>query len=117
MAGTPLGGHTMGMNMAHTNFGEIADGELAAKINAVVAAEPKRTQTAAMCSQMAAAALERINGEEDDGGCAPAGPPFTQPTGLGWDVSTEPKNVADMKALAIKQNPVVGFWGVCCSPL
>jgi len=44
------------------------------------------------------------------GGCAPAGPPLTQPTGLGWDVSTEPKNQADMMALAIAQNPVVGFW-------
>merc|ERR1712207_104502 len=49
-------------------------------------------------------------GEEEDGGCNPVGPPFTQATGLGWDTSTEPKNVADMQALAIKQNPVVGFW-------
>ena len=27
-----------------------------------------------------------------------------------WDSSTEPKNRADMIALAEKQNPVVGFW-------
>jgi hypothetical protein len=88
----------------------LADKEVEAKIMAVVDAEPGRTKSAAMCSQMAAAALERINMDEEDGGCAPAGPPFTQASGLGWDVSSEPKNVADMKALAMKQNPVVGFW-------
>ena len=38
------------------------------------------------------------------------GPPFTMPSGIGWDVSTEPKNREDMKELAIKLNPVVGFW-------
>merc|ERR1719207_535262 len=52
-----------------------------------------------MCSQMAAAALERVRSEEEDGGSNPVGPPFTAPT-----------NQADMMALAIKQNPVVGFW-------
>jgi hypothetical protein len=39
------------------------------------------------------------------------GPPFTDATGIGWDTSTEPKNKADMQALAMKLNPVVGFWG------
>ena len=28
----------------------------------------------------------------------------------GWATSTEPKNQADMIALAKKQNPVLGFW-------
>merc|ERR1719271_2148162 len=44
------------------------------------------------------------------GGCDPLGPPFTQATGIGWDVSSEPKNQADMRDLAMKLNPVVGFW-------
>merc|ERR1711990_1335685 len=35
---------------------------------------------------------------------------FTPATGIGWDVSTEPKNKEDMIALAKAQNPVVGFW-------
>merc|ERR1719271_2021418 len=38
------------------------------------------------------------------------GPPFTTQSGIGWDTSTEPKNKADMVALAEKLNPVVGFW-------
>ena len=38
---------------------------------------------------------------------------FEGGTGSGWDTSTEPKNQADMMALAMKQNPVVGFWGEC----
>merc|ERR1719443_2637361 len=54
--------------------------------------------------------LERIRMDTEDGGCASMGPPFTVPTGLGWDVSTEPKNKMDMEALAKKQNPVLGFW-------
>ena len=35
---------------------------------------------------------------------------FEGDTGRGWADSVEPKNVADMMALAKKQNPVVGFW-------
>jgi len=88
----------------------LADKDLEGKIMAVVNAEPAKTKSAAMCSQMAAAALDRIRGEEEDGGSNPVGPPFTQPTGLGWDASTEPKNRADMIALAKQLNPVVGFW-------
>merc|ERR1719262_1532482 len=88
----------------------LADKDVEAKIMAVVDAEPGKTKSAAMCSQIAAANLVRIRSEEEDGGCNPVGPPFTQATGLGWDVSTEPKNMEDMKALAMKQNPVVGFW-------
>merc|ERR1719201_2365257 len=76
----------------------------------VVNAEPAKTKSAAMCSQMAAANLDRTRMDEEDGGCNPVGPPFTVPTGLGWDVSTEPKNKMDMEALAKKQNPVLGFW-------
>merc|ERR1740124_945681 len=30
--------------------------------------------------------------------------------GIGWDVSSEPKNQADMIDLAKRLNPVVGFW-------
>jgi hypothetical protein len=43
-------------------------------------------------------------------GSAALGPPFTEPTGAGWPTSKEPKNKADMVALANKLNPVVGFW-------
>jgi hypothetical protein len=88
----------------------LADKAVEEKIMAVVNAEPGKTKSAAMCSQMAAANLDRIKMEDEDGGCNPFGPPFTTSTGLGWDVSTEPKNQADMMALAMKQNPVVGFW-------
>merc|ERR1719484_60830 len=88
----------------------LADKEVEAKIMAVVDAEPGKTKSAAMCSQMAAANLNRIRMDDEDGGCDSLGPPFTQPTGLGWDVSTEPKNVEGMMALAVKQNPVVGFY-------
>merc|ERR1719160_2133810 len=63
-----------------------------------------------MCSQMAAENLKRIRASEEEGGSSPVGPPLTEATGLGWDLSTEPKNLADMQALAIKLNPVVGFW-------
>jgi hypothetical protein len=88
----------------------LADKETEAKIMAVVNAEPAKTKSAALCSQMAAANLDRIRMEDEDGGCRPIGPPFTTPTGIGWDVSTEPKNQEDMKALATALNPVVGFW-------
>ena len=94
----------------------LADKEVEAKIMAVVNAEPGKTKGAAMCSQMAAANLERIRMDDEDGGCDSFGPPFTQATGLGWDVSTEPKNREDMIALAKSQNPVVGFWGECSLP-
>merc|ERR1719486_680253 len=88
----------------------LADKEVEAKIMAIVNAEPGKTKSAAMCSQIAMTNLERIRMDTEDGGCASMGPPFTEPTGLGWDVSTEPKNKADMAALAKKQNPVVGYW-------
>merc|ERR1719271_2322024 len=63
-----------------------------------------------MCSQMATANLERIRKPWTEGGCLPQGPPGTPPTGIGWDVSTEPKNKEGMIALANKLNPVVGFY-------
>merc|ERR1719201_1229779 len=88
----------------------LADKALEQKIMSVVNAEPGNTKSAAMCSQMAAANLDRVRMEEEDGGCNPVGPPLTQATGLGWDTSTEPKNKEDMIALAKSQNPVVGFW-------
>merc|ERR1719194_150116 len=88
----------------------LADKEVEAKIMAVVDAEPGKTKSAAMCSQMAAVNLKRIRAEQEDGGCDPLGPPFTMASGLGWDTSTEPKNQADMMALATKLNPLVGFW-------
>jgi len=88
----------------------LADKTLEASIMAVVDAEPAGTKTAAMCSQLSKANMERIRAEEEDGGMNPFGPPLTMATGLGWDVSTEPKNKADMIALAEKQNPVLGFW-------
>merc|ERR1712129_543989 len=84
--------------------------QLQAKIMSVVDAEPARTKSAAMCSQMAAANLDRLRLDDEEGGCAPLGPPFTEPTGIGWDVSSEPKNQADMIDLAKRLNPVVGFW-------
>merc|ERR1719443_1901999 len=88
----------------------LADSATQEKIMAVVNAEPGKTKGAALCSQMAAANLRRLRSPPEEGGCNPLGPPFTMPTGIGWDVSTEPKNQADMMELAIKQNPVVGFW-------
>jgi hypothetical protein len=88
----------------------LADKEIEAQIMKVVDAEPGRTKSAAMCSQMAAANLDRVRMDEADGGCNPFGPPLTTATGLGWDVSAEPKNKADMIVLAKKLNPVVGFW-------
>merc|ERR1719321_1305883 len=88
----------------------LADTATQEKIMAVVNAEPAKTKGAALCSQMAAANLDRTRMNEEDGGCNNFGPPFTSQTGLGWDVSTEPKNVEDMTALAKKQNPVIGFW-------
>merc|ERR1719182_296270 len=83
----------------------LANKDVEAKIMSVVSAEPAKTKNAALCSQIAAANLDRIRMDEEEGGCNPVGPPFTQATGLGWDVSTEPKNMEDMKALAMKQNP------------
>merc|ERR1719159_48846 len=77
---------------------------------AVVNAEPARTKSAALCSQMAAANIDRLRLDDEEGGCNPFGPTGTPPTGIGWDVSTEPKNTDDMAALAKKLNPVVGFW-------
>merc|ERR1719356_2013582 len=88
----------------------LADKEVEAAIMAVVDAEPGKTKSAAMCSQIASKNLMRIRAEEEDGGCNPVGPPFTQARGLGWDTSIEPKNMEDIIALATKQNPVVGFW-------
>jgi hypothetical protein len=75
-----------------------------------VDAAPSNSKGGAMCSAMAAANLERLRGDFADGGCSPYGPPGTPATGLGWDVSTEPKNREDMEALAIKLNPSIGFW-------
>merc|ERR1719359_1014662 len=77
---------------------------------AVVDAEPAKTKSAAMCSQIAKANFARVRADEEDGFWNPFGPPLTMATGLGWDVSTEPKNKADMIALAEKQNPLLGFW-------
>jgi len=88
----------------------LVDKKVEAQIMAVVNAEPARTKSAAMCSQMAAANLDRIRLEDEDGGCNPQGPPFTIPTGIGWDESSEPKNQDDMRDLAMRLNPVVGFW-------
>jgi len=110
-----------GVNLAGTNLRAgyvemkgseivLADKEVEASIMAVVNAEPARTKSAAMCSQMAAQNINRLRLDDEEGGCNPFGPPFTVATGLGWDVSTEPKNQADMIELAKKQNPVVGFW-------
>jgi len=88
----------------------LADKEAEARIMAVVDSEPAKTRGAAMCSQMAAANMRRIRMPEEQGGMNPFGPPGTQPSGLGWDTSTEPKNREDMEALAKRLNPTVGFW-------
>jgi len=88
----------------------LADKSTESAIMAVVDAEPSRTKNAALCSQMASANIDRIRMEEEDGGMNPFGPPLTMATGLGWDVSSEPKNKEDMIALAKKLNPVVGYW-------
>jgi len=88
----------------------LANKEVEGAIMAVVNAEPAKTKSAALCSQMAAANLDRIRMDEEDGGSNIFGPPLTQATGLGWDVSTEPKNKDDMIVLAKKLNPIVGYW-------
>merc|ERR1719389_1464989 len=59
---------------------------------AVVNAEPARTKSAALCSQMAAANINRLRLDDEEGGCNPFGPPFTQSTGLGWDRHAEIKH-------------------------
>jgi hypothetical protein len=88
----------------------LADKGVEAEIMAVVNETPARSKSGALCSQMTAKNLDRIQMDEEDGGMNPFGPPLTQASGLGWDLSTEPKNKADMIALANKLNPVVGFW-------
>jgi len=79
-----------------------------ARIQKVVDQTDKQLKSAAMCSRMMAENIDRIR--DEDVGSAAMGPPFTEVSGLGWDVSTEPKNRADMMALAKDLNPVVGFW-------
>jgi hypothetical protein len=69
---------------------------------------PGRLKGAAQFNALWKEGLYRVF--DDEVGPAKNGPPFNEATGLGWDTSTEPKNEADMKALAIKLNPVVGFW-------
>ena len=88
----------------------LADKSVEGEIMAIVNAEPPNTKSAALCSQMMAKNIGRIQAEEEDGGMNPFGPPLTQATGLGWDSSTEPRNREGMAALAKKLNPVVGFW-------
>jgi hypothetical protein len=67
---------------------------------------------AAMCFQLWGSNLDRIKSTDADGNmfCNNVGPPLTQQTGMGWDDSTEPKNKKDMEALAMKLNPVIGYW-------
>merc|ERR1719247_2754001 len=88
----------------------LADKSVEGEIMAIVNAEPPKTKSAALCSQIMAKNIGRIQAEEEDGGMNPFGPPLTQATGLGWDSSTEPRNREGMAALAKKLNPVVGFW-------
>jgi hypothetical protein len=88
----------------------LADKALETKINAIVNAEDGRTKSAAMCSQISAANMERLRQDEEDGGCNAFGPPLTQATGLGWDTSTEAKGYDGLKEIAIKLNPTVGMW-------
>jgi hypothetical protein len=88
----------------------LADKKVEAQIMSVVDAEPARTKSAAMCSQIAAANIARIRMDEEDGGSNIFGPPLTSATGLGWDTSTEPKDKEGMTALAVKLNPVLGYY-------
>merc|ERR1719182_991579 len=69
---------------------------------------PSNLKSAAKFNAFWKEGLYRVFDEEV--GPARNGPPFNEATGLGWDTSTEPKNQADMEALAIKLNPTVGFW-------
>ena len=63
---------------------------------------PARLQGAATFNEMWKKGLDLVADENSD---------LTfEADGTGWATSTEPKNPADMKALAIKQNPAVGFW-------
>merc|ERR1712151_14527 len=72
----------------------LPDKEVEKRINEVVNAESGRTKGGAMCSQISAWNMNRIRKSEEDGGCNPTGPPFTSPTGIGWDTSTEAKDQA-----------------------
>jgi hypothetical protein len=78
------------------------------RMDSALVGVPKRLESAAKFNSIWKEGLYRVNDEEI--GAAPAGPPFNEATGLGWDVSTEPKNQADMVALSKQLNPVVGFW-------
>jgi hypothetical protein len=77
------------------------------RIMEAVSAEKKKDQGAAFLNNVRLEGMKRVM--DPATGPDPVGPPFTQQTGLGWDTSTEPKNKADMVALAKKLNPVVGF--------
>jgi hypothetical protein len=65
---------------------------------------PKNMEGGSMTSQILQEGLKRLDSEQ-------VGVDLFEPaTGRGWADSTEPKNQADMMALAMKQNPVIGFW-------
>jgi hypothetical protein len=96
--------------MKQTEAIVLADKAVERQINDVVNAEPRNTKGAAMCSQIAAANLERIRMPEAEGGANRFGPPFTEQIGLGWDTSTEVGDEAGLRALAKKLNPSVGYW-------
>jgi len=64
----------------------------------------KNMQGGSLLSQIWQEGLRRIDGPAD------APNDLFDRDGRGWESSTEPKNRADMQALAMAQNPVVGFW-------
>ena len=79
------------------------------RMDSALAGVPNKFKGAAQFNAVWKEGLYRVF--DDERGPPSNGPPFAEPTGLGWDTSTEPKNKADMIELAKKLNPVVGFWG------
>jgi hypothetical protein len=70
------------------------------RMDAALVGVPNNLKSAAKFNALWKEGLYRVF--DDELGPAPNGPPFNEATGLGWDTSTEPKNRADMIALAKK---------------